>query len=55
MKLLIHVYYSLLFVILPLHVHAILLLFANQEGGRRGCDRMAVVFITTCAISAYHH
>jgi hypothetical protein len=23
--------------------------------GRRGCDHMVVGFITTCAISAYHH
>jgi len=23
--------------------------------GSHGCDRMAVGFTTTCAISAYHH
>ena len=37
-------------------------LFNNQtvdlmlaKRGRRGCDRMVVVFTTTCATSAYHH
>ena len=29
-------------------------LFPNEAGGRRGCDRMVVGFTTTCAIGAYH-
>jgi hypothetical protein len=29
--------------------------FHSNLRGRRGCDRMAVGFTTTCAISAYHH
>jgi hypothetical protein len=24
-------------------------------GGRHGCDRIVVGYITTCAINAYHH
>ena len=27
----------------------------HQYGGRRGRDLMVVIFITTYAISAYHH
>ena len=27
----------------------------QNEGGRRGRDRMVVGFTTNCAISAYHH
>jgi hypothetical protein len=27
----------------------------KMDGGHRGCDRMAVEFITTYAISAHHH
>jgi len=27
----------------------------NEQGWRRGRDRMVVGFTTTCAISAYHH
>ena len=27
----------------------------STRWGRRGCDRMVVGFIATCAISAYHH
>jgi len=28
---------------------------SSVDGGRRGRDRMVVVFTTTCSISVYHH
>jgi hypothetical protein len=35
--------------------HKLQIAAAPNEQGRRGRDRMVVGFITTCAISAYHH
>ena len=35
--------------------HKVQIAAAPNEQGRRGRDRMVVGFITTCAISAYHH
>jgi hypothetical protein len=32
-----------------------ILMYLLGRMGRRGRDRMVVVFTTTCAISAYHH
>ena len=31
------------------------ILYLWYSWSRRGCDRMVVEFIATCAISAYHH
>jgi len=33
----------------------VLLTLTNNQRGRRGHDRMAVWFVATCTISAYHH
>ena len=35
--------------------HKLQIAAAPNEQGCRGRDRMVVGFITTCAISAYHH
>ena len=35
--------------------HKLQIAAAPNEQGRHGRDRMVVGFITTCAISAYHH
>jgi len=35
--------------------YLLLLYFSNQVESCRGCDRNVVGFITTHAISAYHH